>query len=373
MADYYEILGVSKTATDKELKVSYRKLAMEFHPDRNPGNPEAEARFKEISVAYEILKDSQKRAAYDQYGEAAFNGSMGGGGAGMGGFDFSSSFSDLFEEMFGEFGGRRSSTRLRGADLRYNLTISLEEAYSGREENISVSSLQSCQTCDGSGADEHSEVISCPTCEGHGKVRAQQGFFTIQRACHHCQGAGRIVENPCADCNGAGRTQEEKNLDVDIPAGVEDGTRIRVAGEGEAGMQGGPAGDLYIFVNVDPHSLFARQGPDLFCRVPIPMTLAALGGEVDVPLIDGGKASVKIPEGTQSGSQFRMRGKGMTEIRSSHCGDMYVEAIVEVPQNLTKKQKELLKEFSGQCKGKSHPDHASFTDRVKAFWEDLTD
>lgn len=381
--DYYEILGVSKSADAAELKKAYRKLAMQFHPDRNPDNAEAEAKFKEASEAYEVLKDDQKRAAYDRYGHDAVNGGgMGGGqGGGPGGFDFSSSFSDIFEDLFGmgggggqRAGGRGDSGSARGADLRYNLEVSLEDAYRGKQQNIKVTTAVACTPCGGSGAAKGTKAQECGTCNGMGKVRAQQGFFTIERTCHSCQGAGKLIKNPCKECAGTGKQRQEKSLSVNIPAGVEEGTRIRLSGEGEAGFRGGSNGDLYIFLSVKPHKLFRREGANLYCRVPIPFTEAALGGNVEVPTIEGGKVKVTIPEGTQTGHQFRLRGKGMSVLRSSARGDMYIEVQVETPVNLNKKQKETLREFEkGAAKGKdsNSPESESFFSKVKEFWEDL--
>ena len=377
--DYYEVLGVSKSASQDELKKAYRKLAMQYHPDRNPDNAEAEAKFKEASEAYEVLKDDQKRAAYDRYGHDAVAGGMGAGAsAAAGGFDFSSSFSDIFEDLFGMGGGPRRSGggngAARGADLRYNLEVSLEDAFRGKTQNINVTTAVTCESCNGSGAEKGTKAEECGTCNGMGKVRAQQGFFTIERTCHSCQGAGKIIKNPCKSCAGTGKQRKEKSLSVNIPAGVEEGTRIRLSGEGEAGFRGGSNGDLYIFLSVKPHKLFRRESANLYCRVPIPFTEAALGGSVEVPTIEGGKVKVNIPEGTQTGHQFRLRGKGMSVLRSSARGDMYIEVQVETPVNLNKKQKEVLREFEkGAAKGKdsNSPESESFFSKVKEFWEDL--
>ena len=372
--DYYEELGVAKGASGDDLKKAYRKLAMQFHPDRNPGDTKAEQRFKDINEAYDVLKDDQKRAAYDRYGHAAFeNGGGPRGGAGGFEFGFGSGFADIFDEMFGEFmGARRGQTQGRGADLRFNLEISLENAFAGTNANVQVAASQVCETCEGAGTAPGSKPVNCPTCQGHGKVRAQQGFFTIERSCPSCHGAGRVIEKPCASCAGAGRVRKEKTLSVSIPAGVEDGTRIRLAGEGEAGLRGAPPGDLYIFVSIAAHRLFQRDGANIFCRVPIPMTRAALGGQVEVPAVDGSRAKVSIPAGTQSGHQFRLKGKGMSVLRSSVRGDMYIEAVVETPVNLTKRQLELLKEFEqeGATKGQS-PQSEGFFAKVRELWEDL--
>ncbi len=374
-ADFYELLGVDRDAGTEDLKRAYRKLAMKFHPDRNPGDAAAEAKFKELSEAYEVLKDDEKRAAYDQYGHAAFDGGMGGGG--RSGFDFASSFADVFDDLFGEFmrgGGRRGgSGAIRGADLRYNLEITLEDAYRGKRAQVRVPTSVACESCGGSGGAEGSLPVTCPTCQGHGRVRAQQGFFTIERGCPSCGGAGRVIEQPCPACGGQGRVQQEKTLAVNIPPGVEDGTRIRLASEGEAGMRGGPAGDLYIFLSVAPHRIFRRDGASIYCRVPIPMATAALGGTVEVPTLDGGRTKVNIPTGTQSGSQFRLRGKGMPMMRGQGFGDMYIQSMVETPVSLTKRQKELLREFSEAGSEKTNPESHGFFAKVKEFWEEITE
>ncbi len=374
--DYYEVLGVGREAEADAIKSAYRKLAMKYHPDRNPGDSDAEARFKEATEAYEILKDDQKRAAYDRFGHAAFENGAGGPGAGAQGFDFASGFSDIFDEVFGDFmGGRRGgATAARGADLRYNLDISLEDAFHGRKIDIRVPTSVICDACSGTGAEGGAQPTTCPTCGGIGKVRSQQGFFTIERTCPTCGGLGQVIENPCRSCGGSGRVHREKTLAVNIPAGVDDGTRIRLADEGEAGMRGAPPGDLYIFLDVEKHPIFEREGSDIFCAVPIPMTTAALGGSVEVPTIDGSRAKVSIPEGTQSGQQFRLRSKGMTVLNSKGRGDMYIETAVEVPVNLTKDQKELLKKFREAGGGKDqNPQSEGFFSRVKEFWEDLTE
>ncbi len=372
--DFYEILGVSRSADAKELKASYRKLAMKYHPDRNPDSTEAEHKFKELNEAYGVLKDDQQRAAYDNYGHAAFeNGGPGaGGGGGFGGGG--GGFADIFEEMFGGFGGggRQSGGSQRGGDLRYNMEISLEDAYKGKQAEIKIPSAISCDSCDGSGAAKGSSPVTCGTCKGNGRVRMQQGFFTVERTCHSCQGVGKVIENPCGNCHGSGRVEQEKTLQVNIPAGVEEGNRIRLAGEGELGNHGGTPGDLYIFLSIEPHRIFQREGADIYCRVPISMTKSALGGSVEVPTIDGGRAKVAIPEGTQSRQQFRLRSKGMSVLRSSSRGDMYVEVTVETPVNLTKRQKELLKEFEGE-EADNSPLSSGFFKRVKEFWEDLTE
>jgi molecular chaperone DnaJ len=367
---YYETLEVDRTADEGALKSSFRKLAMKWHPDRNPGDKESEVRFKEINEAYDVLKDPQKRAAYDRFGHAAFEqGGMGGGG--MHGFsaDFGSAFSDIFEGIFGMGGGRgRSGGRERGADLRFNMQITLEEAYSGKTAQVRLPTSVTCDVCSGTGAKAGTKPKTCATCNGHGKIRHAQGFFTLERTCGACHGRGQVIEQPCPTCAGAGRTTRERTLSVNIPAGVEDGTRIRLAGEGEAGVRGGPAGDLYIFLSLAPHAFFQRDGADLHCRAPISMVTAALGGEFEVPTIDGGKTRVKIPSGTQSGRRFRLQAKGMPVLRSKQFGDMYVQVMVETPQNLTKRQRELLAEFEKLSSHETQPESAGFFSKVKDFF-----
>jgi molecular chaperone DnaJ len=367
---YYEILGVAKTASGDDLKKSYRKLAMEFHPDRNPGNKEAEHKFKVLSEAYDILRDEQKRAAYDRYGHAAFEQGGGGQGGGGFGFDFGAGFADIFDEMFGDMMGRRGGRQgpARGQDLRYNMEISLEEAFHGKKASITVPSSLACEKCKGSGAKDGAAPSTCPGCRGAGKVRSQQGFFTVERVCPTCHGAGKVITDPCQKCGGAGRTRKDKSLDVTIPPGVEEGTRIRLAGEGEAGMHGAPAGDLYIFLAIAPHRMFQRDGANLFMRMPIPMTTAALGGEVEMPLVDGGKIKVQIPSGCQNGHRFRLKGKGMSVLRSAARGDMFLEAANEVPVNHTHKQRKLLEDFEkGGETATYSPECTSFFDKVKEF------
>lgn len=370
--DYYEVLGVAKTADEAALKAAFRKLAMKYHPDRNPGDKDAEARFKEINEAYQVLSDPQKKAAYDRFGHAAFEQ---GGGAGPGGFgpEFSSSMSDIFEEFFGDIMGRRSGrgSAERGADLRYNMEITLEEAYSGKVAEIRVPTSISCEACKGSGAKAGTAPKTCPTCRGTGRIRATQGFFTLERTCVTCGGRGEVIDTPCPACHGQGRVTREKALSVNIPPGVEDGTRIRLTGEGEAGGRGGPSGDLYIFLSVKPHDFFQREGADVFCRVPMSFTTAALGGSFEVPTVDGGRTRIKVPEGTQSGKQFRVRSKGMPILRSKDHGDMYVQAVVETPRNLTRKQRDLLEEFAKTESSDTHPDSAGFFAKAKAFWDGL--
>src|SRR5215470_9678860 len=327
--DYYESLGIARGASAEDIKKAYRSLAMKFHPDRNQGDKTAEHRFKEISEAYDVLKDDQKRAAYDRFGHAAFEN---GNGRGFGGFDFSATgFADIFDEMFGEFMGRGRSNqaRGRGADLRYNMTITLQEAFAGKQTSIRVPGSAACEACNGSGGEKGAQPVACTTCRGAGRVRASQGFFTVERTCHACGGAGRVIEKPCKTCSGAGRVRKEKNLSVNIPAGVDDGTRIRLAGEGEAGIHGAPAGDLYIFLSVAAHPLFKRDGHHLYCRVPLPITTAALGGTIEVPGIDGARVKITVPAGAQAGQQFRLRNKGMSVLRTDSRGDLYVELQVE--------------------------------------------
>jgi molecular chaperone DnaJ len=371
--DFYDVLGVPKGSDEAALKGAYRKLAMQFHPDRNPGSSDAEHKFKEINEAYDTLKDPQKRAAYDRFGHAAFE--QGGGRAANGfGPEFTSSMSDIFEDIFGDFvGGRGQSrgtqSRLRGSDLRYNLEITLEEAFLGRTVEIDVPTLVTCHTCDGSGAKPGTGMSTCKHCSGHGKVRAAQGFFTIERTCPVCQGRGQILENPCTDCGGQGRKQENRKLSVDIPKGIEDGTRIRLANEGEAGLRGGPPGDLYIFISVKPHDLFHRDGADLYARVPIAMTTAALGGEFEVPTLDGARAKVKVAPGTQPGQRVRLKQKGMPVLRSKDTGDLYVQLDVETPQNLTKRQRELLEEFHRATTKETSPTSEGFFSKLKNIFE----
>ena len=372
--DFYDLLGVARGAGADEIKKAYRKLAMQYHPDRNPGDKAAEHKFKEINEAYDVLKDDQKRAAYDRFGHAAFDGA-GPRGPGAGGFDFGSGgFADIFEEMFGDFmGGRRGAQRGqagRGSDVRFNLEISLEDAFQGKQATIKVPSSVGCEVCDGSGSEPGSQPVTCPTCGGAGRVRASQGFFTVERTCPGCGGQGRVIKNPCRACSGAGRVRKDKTLKVDIPPGVDDGTRIRLANEGESGMRGAPPGDLYIFLSVRPHALFQRDGADLFCKAPIPMAIAALGGPIEIPAIDGGRAKITVPAGTQSGARFRLRGKGMSVLRSAGRGDMYVELQVETPVNLTKRQRELLEEFEREGGGGTSPESQGFFAKVKEFFKE---
>ena len=374
--DYYEVLGVSKGASADEIKKAYRTKAKELHPDRNSDNPNAEAQFKEANEAYEVLKDADKKAAYDRFGHAAFEGGMGGArpGAGGGG-DYASAFSDVFDDLFGDIMGRRGGggggrRAVRGSDLRYNLRITLEDAYSGMQKTIQVPTAVACDKCSGTGAEGGAEPTACPTCDGMGKVRASQGFFTVERTCPTCSGMGQIIKNPCSKCGGAGRVEKDRALSVNIPAGVETGTRIRLAGEGEAGLRGGPAGDLYIFVEVQEHALFQRDGATLYCRVPVSMATAALGGDIEVPTIDGGRSRVKVPAGSQSGRQMRLRGKGMPALRGGPSGDMLIELAAETPVNLTSKQKELLREFE-KLSEENNPESSGFFKKVKTFWDSM--
>ena len=381
--DYYEVLGISKGASEDEIKKAYRKKAKELHPDRNKDNPDSEAQFKEAGEAYDVLKDPEKKAAYDRFGHAAFDGGMGGGGqrpgggfgGGPGQGDFASAFSDVFDDLFGDFmggaragGGRQRAAR--GSDLRYNLRVTLEEAYNGIQKSINVPTAVQCDACNGSGAEGGAEPTTCPTCSGMGKVRAQQGFFTVERTCPTCSGLGQIIKNPCNTCHGQGRIEKTRALNVNIPAGVETGTRIRLAGEGEAGMRGGPPGDLYIFIEVAKHDIFEREETNLFCRVPVSVTTAALGGDIEVPTIDGGRSRVKIPGGSQSGRQMRLRNKGMPALRGGGSGDMFIELAVETPVNLTSRQKELLREFEALSED-NNPESKSFFSSVKSFWDGM--
>ena len=376
--DYYEVLGVERDVDEKQLKSAFRNKAKKYHPDANPDDDKAEQKFKEAAEAYEVLKNEQRRAAYDRFGHAAFEN---GGQGGPGGFgpEFNSSMTDIFEDLFGEFmggggagpqrGGRRGGGgAARGSDLRYNMEISLTEAFSGKSAQVRVPSSVTCEPCSGSGAKPGTQPTTCTTCNGAGAVRSSSGFFTVERTCPSCQGRGQTISDPCTTCSGLGRVNKERTLSVNIPAGVEDGTRIRLAGEGEAGVRGGPAGDLYIFLSTKPHEFFQRDGADLYCRVPIAMVTATLGGDIEVPTIDGKKARVAIPEGTQSGKQFRLKAKGMPILRSTQHGDMYIQATVETPVKLSRKQRELLKEFDGESRNNS-PQSEGFFSKAKAFWD----
>ena len=370
--DYYDVLGVPKGSEKDAIKKAYRTKAKELHPDRNSDNPNAEAQFKEVNEAYEVLKDAEKKAAYDRYGHAAFE--SGGGGPGFGGSgDFSSAFSDVFDDLFGDFmgggrGGRKQQSR--GSDLRYNLSISLEDAFAGLQKTINVPSSVACGSCNGTGAAGGTSPTTCPTCSGLGKVRATQGFFTVERGCPTCSGAGQIIKNPCSSCGGQGTQKKDRALSVNVPPGVETGTRIRLAGEGETGPRGGISGDLYIFIEVAKHKIFERDGLNLFCRVPVSMAKASLGGEVEVPTIDGGRSRVRIPAGSQSGRQMRLKGKGMPAIKTVQKGDMFIEMAVETPVNLTARQKELLQEFE-ELSEDNNPETNSFFSSVKTFWESM--
>ena len=370
--DYYEVLGVQKSATKDEIKKAYRKLALKYHPDKNKGDKGAEEKFKEGSEAYHVLSDEKRKANYDQFGHAAF---QGGGQSGFGNFDFSSSFSDIFEDVFGDFGfgssgrstrGRRNN---RGNDLRYDISIDLNDAFSGKEEKISYTTYKKCKSCSGSGAKPGSKPASCNYCGGQGKVRSSQGFFTIQQTCPECNGEGEQIQNPCNNCSGVGKTQSNETVSVKIPKGVDDGTRIRIAGRGEAGVKGGSSGDLYLFISVEPHDIFQRSEENLFYELPVSFTDAALGATVEVPSIDGGKTKIKIPSGTQSGKQLRLRGKGMPVLKRNLFGDLYIRVVTEVPTSLTRRQKELLAEFKDLEDNKSNPLIKNFFDKAKKFWK----
>ena len=369
---YYETLSVSRTAKDGEIKTAYRKLAMQWHPDRNPGDATCETKFRELSEAYDVLKDGDRRAAYDRFGHAAFEQGNGASAHGFGA-DFGSAFSDIFEGIFGMAGarGRSSSGRERGADLRYNMEITLEDAYYGKNAEIRIPTSVTCEACSGIGAKAGTRPKACPTCGGAGRVRHAQGFFTLERTCPGCHGRGQVIEDPCSSCSGSGRVTRERMLSVNIPHGVEDGTRIRLAGEGEAGLRGGAAGDLYIFLSLASHPIFQRDGADLHCRVPVSMVTAALGGEFEVPVIDSSRSKVKVPAGTQSGRRFRLQAKGMPVLRSKQSGDMYVQVVVETPQNLTKRQRELLMEFQKLSSPETQPESVGFFSRVKELFDGL--
>ncbi|MCI4664699.1 MAG: molecular chaperone DnaJ [Neomegalonema sp.] len=370
--DYYETLGVSRTASDEDIKKAYRRQAKELHPDRNKDKPETAEQFKAVNEAYDVLRDSQKRAAYDQFGHAAFS-DMGGaagfrGGRG-GGPDIGAAFSDLFDDLFGDFVGRRSgAARGRGSDLRLNLTIDLETAFSGKNVTVTAPGAVSCEACSGTGSAGGARPVACPTCSGSGKVRTQQGFFEIERTCPTCRGRGSIIKNPCSVCGGAGQVRKNRTQSVQIPAGIEDGQRIRLTGEGEPGVQGGPAGDLYIFIEIAPHELFKRDGADLVCEVPVPFATAALGGSVEVPTLDGGRTRVAIPAGSQSGKQLRLRGKGMPVLRSTRVGDLYLEVVVETPQNLSSQQQRLLEQFVEAGSESQSPAAQDFKSKAEQFW-----
>ena len=371
--DYYEVLGVNRDVDDADLKKAYRKLAMKFHPDRNPGDKESEEKFKEVKEAYEILSEADKRAAYDQYGHAGVDPSMG-AGRGAQGFDgFADAFSDIFGDIFGGGGARAGgrSNVYRGADLRYNLEISLEEAARGAEKTIRIPTQENCDTCGGSGAKPGSEAKPCPTCGGAGQVRMQQGFFSIQQTCPKCHGSGIYIPDPCSSCHGTGRVKKQKTLEVKIPAGIDDGMRLRHGGHGEPGINGGPAGDLYVEIHIRPHSVFQRNGDDLHCEMPISFVTAALGGEIEIPTLDG-MARIKIPTETQTGKVFRLRGKGIQNVRTHAHGDLMCHVVVETPVKLTDRQKELLEEFNTiamENEDKHNPKAKSWMDKVKDFFQ----
>ena len=369
--DYYDVLGVQKNSSPEQIKAAYRKLAVKHHPDKNPGDKASEEKFKEASEAYHILSDKERKQNYDNFGHAAFE-NGGGGRGGFGNFDFSSNFSDIFEDFFSEgFGGGRRSRKssFRGSDLRYDLSLTLEEAYTGKKENIKFSTSEKCNICNGSGSEPGHDIGSCSMCGGRGQVRSSQGFFTVQQTCPQCSGSGEEITNPCKDCSGQGKKQASKKLSVTIPKGVDDGTRIRLAGKGEAGSRGSGSGDLYLFINVYSHDLFKRSDENLFFECPVSIADAALGTAIEIPTIDGGKAKIKIPAGTQSGKQFRLRGKGMPYMRGSGNGDLYVQVNTEVPVSLNKEQKELLEKFRDIENEKSNPSIRKFFEKAKSFWK----
>ncbi len=369
--DYYEVLGINKSASADQIKSAYRKLAVKYHPDKNKGDKASEEKFKEASEAYHVLSNAERKQNYDNFGHAAFE-NGGGGRGGFGNFDFSSSFSDIFEDFFGEgFGGGRRSRRSnnRGSDLRYDLSITLEEAYSGKKQDIKFSTSEKCATCKGSGSKPGTSASSCSMCGGHGQVRSSQGFFTVQQTCPQCSGSGEQITNPCSECSGQGKRQASKRLSVTIPKGVDDGTRIRLSGKGEAGTKGAGSGDLYLFINVYSHDLFKRSDENLFFECPISIADAALGTSIEIPTIDGGKAKIKIPAGTQSGKQFRLKGKGMPYMRGSGNGDLYIQVNTEVPISLNREQKELLEKFREIENEKSNPSIKKFFQKAKSFWK----
>jgi molecular chaperone DnaJ len=377
--DYYDILGVTKNSNPDEIKKAYRKLAMKYHPDRNQEDKTAEAKFKEASEAYQVLSDPKKKSSYDQFGHSAFEGGQGGpaGGFDFGGFE-SGAFSDIFDDFFGDFvgsgrgrGGSKKSRSNRGSDLKINLEISLEEAYLGKKQTINLSSNEKCEKCSGSGAEPGSKPKTCSTCDGHGKVRTRQGFFTLQQTCPNCGGEGEMLSSPCKDCKGAGTVKTKKNLSIQIPKGVDDGTQIRLSGKGDAGYRGGSNGDLYVFITVQKHKIFQRSEENLYFKLPISMADAALGTEIEVPTIDGGKSKVKIPAGTQSGKQFRLKEKGMPILRENHYGDLYLETNVIIPESLSKEQKDLLEKFKSLEDSNSNSEIKSFINKAKKFWENI--
>ncbi len=380
--DYYEVLSVTREVSESGLKVAFRKLAMKWHPDKNPGDKQAEITFKEINEAYQVLSDPQKRGAYDRFGHAAFqNGGGPGGGPGFGN-EFGDFMSDIFDNFFGDGRGGAGTGqtrgrggapgRERGSDLRYNLEITLEEAFAGKAETIEIPTSITCEACTGTGAKPGSKPRTCQTCAGYGRVRAAQGFFAIERTCPNCHGRGEIIDDPCTSCQGAGRVNRERTLSINVPAGVDDGLRIRLAGEGESGVRGGPTGDLYVFLSIKQHEFFQRDGADLFCRVPISMVTAALSGEITVPVIDGTQTQVRIPAGTQTAKQFRIKGKGMPVLRAREVGDLYIQVFVETPQSLTKRQRELLQEFDQSTSPETHPESSGFFSKVRDFFGGTT-
>ncbi len=375
-ADYYETLGVSKSASKDEIKSAYRKLAMKYHPDRNPGDKSAEMKFKEASEAYQILSDPQKKSSYDQFGHSAFQNAGGGGFSDFGGFD-SDAFSDIFDDFFGDFmgsnrgRGRKGSRANRGSDLKINVRVTLEEAYNGKKSSFNISSAEKCGECSGSGAATGSKAMSCGTCDGYGKVRSRQGFFTVQQTCPDCRGEGEVISKPCKDCRGAGIVKTKKTLSITIPKGVDDGTRIRLAGKGDAGYRGGTNGDLYVYISVVKHDIFQREEENLYFELPISLADASLGTSIEVPSIDGTKANVKIPAGTQSGKQLRLKNKGMPMLRSSGFGDLYLQIKVETPISLNKEQKELLEKFRKLEDSKNNPENQSFFKKARKFWENI--
>ncbi|MAH79142.1 MAG: molecular chaperone DnaJ [Rickettsiales bacterium] len=369
--DYYDVLGVDRNVDGGSLKSAYRKLAMQYHPDKNPGDSSSEKKFKEISEAYEVLSDPEKKAAYDQYGHDAFSGGSGGGFS----QDFSSgfgSFSDIFEDFFGETGSRSPRQRQeRGQDLKYEMDITLMDAYLGMKKEISFDTLVVCDVCKGSGSEKSEGISSCGTCRGAGKVRSSQGFFTVERTCPACNGTGQVITDPCSSCNGEGRKRKNRKIEVSIPTGVDDGSRIRLSGEGAAGKNSSASGDLYLFVNIENHPLFERDGTNIYCNVPVSMVEASLGGSVEVPTVSGGRAKVKIPAGTQSGDQLRLSGKGMPALRSVSFGDMIISLIVETPTNLSESQKQLLQSFQEESIQNNNPESSGFFSKVRDFWDDL--
>ena len=369
--DFYDVLGVNRNSDSNSLKSAYRKLAMKYHPDKNPGDKDAETQFKKISEAYEVLSNPEKKAAYDQYGHEAFNGNAGQGFS----QDFSEgfgSFSDIFEDFFGDMSSSRGGRRQeRGQDLKYEMSIDLREAYLGVKKEVSFETLVQCDKCNGSGSENSNGVSNCGTCGGSGRTRASQGFFTVERTCPSCNGSGQVITDPCNSCSGEGRIRKNRKIEVSIPTGVDDGSRIRLTGEGAAGPNGSDSGDLYIFVNIEAHPLFQRDETNIFCNVPVSMVDATLGGSVEVPTVSGGRAKVKIPSGTQSGDQLRLSGKGMPALRSVSFGDMIITLVIETPTNLSQKQKELIREFAEESNNQNNPESTGFFSKVKDFWDDL--